>query len=143
MSFLSYRRSILKEYSSRSRCVNANPNEKMEINEGTGNSNGKSYRSLIRKLLYLTNTHLDIYFTVSKLSRIVSSSTKQHLGAAKGLVRYLVGTVGFGLWYTKTIVCKLQGFTNNDWGGSLEDRKSISGMVFDLVSRAISWGSRK
>ncbi|WMV59081.1 hypothetical protein MTR67_052466 [Solanum verrucosum] len=56
------------------------------------------YRSLIGGLNYLTHTRHDIMFSVSMLSSYMHSPTKQRLGAAKRVLRYVTGTVDFGIW---------------------------------------------
>ncbi|XP_073121221.1 secreted RxLR effector protein 161-like [Henckelia pumila] len=71
------------------------------------------------------------------------SPSNHHLGVAKRVLRYIAGTVGFGLWYDHISDFKLLGFTDSDWAGCLEDRKSTSGYVFNLGSAAISWSSKK
>ncbi|XP_047268890.1 LRR receptor-like serine/threonine-protein kinase EFR [Capsicum annuum] len=69
--------------------------------------------------------------------------TKPHLGAAKKVLRYIVGTVDFGIWYSKVADFSLIGYSDSDWAGSIDNRKSTSGNVFNLGSRAISWSSKK
>ena len=50
-----------------------------------------------------------------------------HLVAAKHVLRYLRGTVDYGLNYEKRDGVELIGYTDYDWVGSAMDRKSISG----------------
>jgi hypothetical protein len=66
-----------------------------------------------------------------------------HCIVAKHVLRYLHGTVGYGLRYVSDGEVKLQGYTNFDWAGSAVDRKSTSGCCFSLGSGMISWLSRK
>jgi hypothetical protein len=58
-------------------------------------------------------------------------------------VRYLCGTIGYGLGYVLSGDVKLQGYTDSNWAGSAVDRKSTSGCFFSLGSGMISWSSRK
>ena len=58
-------------------------------------------------------------------------------------MRYVTGTLNFGLWYTKSDSNQLSGYTDNDFAGILDDRKSASGHVFRLGSNLISWASKK
>jgi hypothetical protein len=58
-------------------------------------------------------------------------------------LRYVAGTLNFGLWYTKSDSNKLSGYTDSDFAGNLDDRKSTSGHVFQLGSNLISWASNK
>ncbi|KAF5764205.1 putative RNA-directed DNA polymerase [Helianthus annuus] len=66
-----------------------------------------------------------------------------HYSKAKRIMRYLAGTVGFGLWYGKTNNVKLLGFTDSDWAGTSEDMKSLSANAFFLGTGVISWMSKK
>jgi hypothetical protein len=66
-----------------------------------------------------------------------------HWVAAKHVLRYLCGTVGYGLRYVSGGEVRLQGYTDSDWAGSAVDRKSTSGCCFSLGSTMISWFSRK
>jgi hypothetical protein len=62
---------------------------------------------------------------------------------AKHVLRYIRGTIKYGLRYTVSSDIQLHGFTDLDWAGSAEDKKSTSRMCFSLGSAMISWGSRK
>ncbi|KAK8933850.1 hypothetical protein KSP39_PZI015291 [Platanthera zijinensis] len=101
------------------------------------------FRSLIGSLMYLTNTRPDIENAVSILSRYLTKPSSDHLIIAKRVPRYLIGTKEMGLLYEKEEEALLTGYTDSDWGGDKEDRKSTSGYVFLLGSKAISWSSRK
>ena len=69
--------------------------------------------------------------------------SQEHWIDAKHVIRYICGTINYGLRYTASSDIQLHGFTDSDWAGSAEDRKSTSGMHFNLGSTMISWGSRK
>jgi hypothetical protein len=68
---------------------------------------------------------------------------QEHWVATKHVLRYICGTINYGLKYTASSDIQLHGFTDSDWAGSAEDRKSTSGMCFSLGSAMISWSSRK
>ena len=59
------------------------------------------------------------------------------------MLSYLHGTVVYGLCYTTDSDMHLVGYTDSDWAGSVEDRKSTSGCCFSLGSVVISWFSKK
>jgi hypothetical protein len=101
------------------------------------------YRQLIGSLMYLVNTRPDICFAVNTLSQYMVEPRHVHLVAAKHVLRYLHGTVGYGLRYVSDGEVKLQGYTDSDWARSAVDRKSTSGCCFSLGSGMISWFSRK
>ncbi|CAM8981023.1 unnamed protein product [Rhodiola kirilowii] len=68
---------------------------------------------------------------------------EQHMLAAKKILRYLKGTIDYGIFYKRGKVSKLIGFTDSDYAGDVNDRKSTSGFVFMMGSGAVSWSSKK
>ena len=103
------------------------------------------YSSLIGTLLYLSVcTRPDIAFAVGYLTRHLQQPTVEAWEAAKGIVRYLAGTVDLGITYTRsshpqTIV----GFSDSDFAGDENNRRSTSGFCFMLNGGAIAWSSRQ
>jgi hypothetical protein len=97
------------------------------------------YRQIIGSLMYLTNTRPDICFAVNTLIQYLVEPRRFHLVAAKHVMRYLKGTLDFGLCYTGDRDFRLIGYTDSDWDGSVFDRKSTSGCCFSLVSAMTSW----
>ena len=67
----------------------------------------------------------------------MSSPSKHHFGAAKRILCSIAGTLDYGICYNRVSNFKLDGFTDSDWAGSLDDRRSTSGNVFSLGSGAI------
>ncbi|GKC64051.1 retrovirus-related pol polyprotein from transposon TNT 1-94 [Tanacetum coccineum] len=118
-----------------------NINEKLQPEDGTGMVNGSLYRSLIGRLLYLTHSCPDISFSIGVLSRFMHKPSKHHFGAAKRVLRYLAGTKEFGILFRGTKDMNLKGFTDSDWAGSVEDRRSTSGNCF-LIGSTVSWSSK-
>jgi hypothetical protein len=100
------------------------------------------YRQLIGSLMYLVNTQLDINFAVNSLSQFMVDPQRVHLIAAKHVFRYLRGTMEYML-YERSGGVRLEGFTDVDWEGCAEDKKSTSGCCFSIGSSIISWFSRK
>jgi hypothetical protein len=101
------------------------------------------YRQIIGSLMYLTNTRPDICFAVNTLSQFLVEPRCVHLVAAKHVMRYLKGTMDYGLSYDGDHDFTLTRYTDADWAGSVADRKSTSGCCFSLGSAMISWQSRK
>lgn len=101
------------------------------------------YRQLIGSLMYLVNTRPDICFAVNTMSQFMCEPRKVHWVAAKHILRYLQGTVDYGLDYRQGDGVRLVGYTDSDWAGCASDRKSTSGCCFGLGSAVVSWLSRK
>ena len=101
------------------------------------------YRQIIGSLMYLTNSRPDICFAVNTLSQYLVQPRWVHLVAAKHVMRYLKGTIDFGLYYDGSHEYRLYGYTDADWAGSISDRKSTLGRCFCLGSAMSSWFSRK
>jgi hypothetical protein len=93
--------------------------------------------------MYLTNTRENICFAVNTLSQFLVEPRHVHLVAAKHVMRYLKGTLDWGLNYDGDHDFTLSGYTGLEWDGSVFDRKSTSGRCFSLGSTMISWQSRK
>jgi hypothetical protein len=93
--------------------------------------------------MYLVNTRQDICYAVSALSQFMSQPRQIHWVVAKHVLRYLRGTVGYGLRYASSVDMRLQGYADSDWAGSAVDRKSTSGCCFNFGSVVVSWCSRK
>eukprot|EP00253_Pinus_taeda_P015738 PITA_15738 len=101
------------------------------------------YRQLIGFLMYLVNTRPDICFAVNTMSQFMCEPRKVHWVAVKHILRYLQGTVDYGLDYRQGDGVRLAGYTDSDWAGCASDRKSTSGCCFRLGSAVVSWFSRK
>jgi hypothetical protein len=93
--------------------------------------------------MYLTNTRPDICFAVNTLSQYLVKPERVHLVVVKDAMRYLKGTLDYGLCYIGDHDFILYGYTNSDWVGSASDRKHTSGCCFSLGSTMTSWQSRK
>ncbi|CAH9099164.1 unnamed protein product [Cuscuta epithymum] len=120
-----------------------NASEKLQKCDGTEDADVTLYRSLVGGLNYLTHSRPDLAYCVSMVSRYMQKPSKQHFGAAKRILRYVAGTLEYGLWYSSVKDLKLRGYTDSDWAGCVDDRKSMSGSVFDLGSGAVTWSSKK
>ena len=66
-----------------------------------------------------------------------------HLIAAKHILRYLRGTIDYGLKYDANQKINLEGYVDSDWASRSIDRKSTSGCCFSMGSGMISWFNRK
>lgn len=117
--------------------------EKLTKEDGSGATGEEQYRSIVGSLLYLTATRSDIIYASSLLARFMHCPTSKHYGTTKRVLRYIKGTLDYGLEYVKGKNAMLIGFCDNDWGGSIEDSKSTFGYAFYFGSGVFSWASVK
>jgi hypothetical protein len=101
------------------------------------------YRSMIGSLLYLTASRPDISFSVCVCARYQSNPKESHLTAVKRIIRYINGTVNYGIWYSRDTNLELAGYSDADWAGNADDRKSTSGGCFYVGTNLVAWMSRK
>ncbi|XP_058202952.1 uncharacterized mitochondrial protein AtMg00810-like [Rhododendron vialii] len=101
------------------------------------------YRSMIGSLLYLTASRPNISFSVGVCARYQSNPKESHLIAVKRIIRYIKGTSTLGLWYSEGTNVDLAAFSDANWAGSADDRKSTSGGCFYLGNYLVAWHSKK
>jgi hypothetical protein len=103
------------------------------------------YRRLVGSLRYLCNTRPDIAYSVGIISRYMERPKMSHLSAAKRILRYIKGTMDYGIVFNKPDKkdIELIGYTDSNWCGDKDDRKSTAGYVFLYGGAPISWCSRK
>ncbi|XP_020691342.2 uncharacterized protein LOC110105981 [Dendrobium catenatum] len=100
------------------------------------------YRKLTGALQYLTLTRPDIAFSVNLLSQHMHDPKPEHTYLLKRLLRYIKGTLSFGLQITRNNLI-LQSFSDADWAGDPISRKSTSGYCSFLGTNLISWTVKK
>ena len=108
------------------------------------------YASLIGSINYCaTFTRPDISFAIHKCSQFISKPTEEHWVAAKRILRYLINTKNNGILYKSQgtgisgYAHHLAGFTDADFAGDVNDRKSTSGWIYTYNGAPISWSSKK
>ena len=94
-------------------------------------------------LLYLTATRPDVMYAASLLARFMHCPTNKHYGTAKRVLRYVKGTLDYGLEHVKGRNAILIGYCDSDWGGSIDDSKSTTRYAFSFGSGIFSWAPIK
>ena len=89
-------------------------NMKLYSNDGSKEADGTLYHQLVGSLNYLTTTRPDISYSVSILSQFLAKPCETRWKAAKQVLRYLKGTVNFGILYTDAFDIQLVGYSNFD-----------------------------
>jgi hypothetical protein len=115
----------------------------VDLNKGGKPVDQKAYRSMIGSLLYLCASIPDIMLSVCMCARYQSDPRECHLVAVKRILRYLVATPCFGIWYLKGSTFDLIGYADSDYAGCKVDRKSTSGTCQFLGRSLVSWSSKK
>jgi hypothetical protein len=90
----------------------------------------------------ILGTRPDLTYAVSTVSKYSSNPNKTHWASVKRIFRYLNGTKHLGITYGGTKELNLIGYSDSDWGGDLDTRRSTSGHVFLLGNGATSWYSK-
>lgn len=102
------------------------------------------YRELIGSLLFIARTtRPDIAYAVAKMAQFSNSFDETHWKVAKGILRYLKGTMNMGIFYGQDNGTIVEGYTDSDYAGDKIDRKSTSGFIFMMGNSPISWSSNK
>ena len=119
------------------------PGVKIDKDDTGVTVNSSMFKQLVGSLIYLTTTRPDLMYAVSVVSRYMAKPTEMHLMAAKRILRYVQGTMCFGIFYQRSGNQELVGYTDSDYAGCIDDRKSTSGYAFILSNAAVAWSSRK
>ncbi|GJZ16491.1 hypothetical protein Tco_0552168 [Tanacetum coccineum] len=98
---------------------------------------------MIGPLMYLIASRPYIMFAVCACARLQVTPKTSHLLAVKRIFRYLKGKPTLGLWYSRDSPFELVAYTDSDYAGATQDRKSTTGGCQFLENRLISWQCKK
>uniref|UniRef100_A0A251UMJ3 Putative ribonuclease H-like domain-containing protein n=1 Tax=Helianthus annuus TaxID=4232 RepID=A0A251UMJ3_HELAN len=112
------------------------------VSTGDKFSDTTLYRSIVGALQYLTITRPDIAYAVNQVSQFLHAPTTDHFQEVKRILRYLKGTLAFGLHYTRPTSSSLLGYSDADWARCLETRRSTYGYSIFLGGNLISWSAK-
>ena len=101
------------------------------------------YQKLVDKLIYLSHTRLYIAFSVNVVSQFMHSPFEEHLDAVYRILRYMQANPGKGLFFKKTSEIGVSIFTDDDWAGSVTDRRSTFGYCTYVWGNLVTWRSKK
>ncbi|KAK2399633.1 putative mitochondrial protein [Trifolium repens] len=119
------------------------PSVKLHNDDGKIFEDISLYRRLVGKLLYLTNTRPDIAYATQQLSQFLHKPTMTHYKAACRVIRYLKHNPGRGLMFNRNSDIQILGYSDADWAGCLDTRRSTSGYCFFIGSSLVSWKAKK
>ncbi|KAK8930886.1 RNA polymerase sigma factor sigC [Platanthera zijinensis] len=106
-------------------------------------TNPEYCRRLVGKLIYLTVTRPDISFALRVVSCFMYAARTSHLQAFELILRYLKTAPGQGLIYKPSTSLSLVAYSDADYAGSLDDRRSITGFCTYFGVHLITWRSKK
>ncbi|XP_028186556.1 uncharacterized protein LOC114373244 [Glycine soja] len=122
-------------------------NVKLVRSENEASFYGTLFRQIAGSLRFICQSRPEIDFSVGLVSRFMSDPRQPHLLAAKRILRYLKGTLGYGIIFSHQIKedesLHLEAYSDSDWCRDLVDRKSTMGQVFLLSGSPMSWSSKK
>ncbi|WVZ83622.1 LOW QUALITY PROTEIN: hypothetical protein U9M48_030750 [Paspalum notatum var. saurae] len=101
------------------------------------------FRSLAGVLQYLTFTRLDISYAVQQICLHMHDPREPHLAALKRILRYIRGTLHLGLHLRPSTQCDLVVYSDANWAGCPDTRKSTSGYAVFLGDNLVSWSSKR
>ena len=117
----------------------------IKLSEDETPVNVQMYQQIIGSLTYAAiSTRPDIAAAVNMLSKFMTKPGKEHMEGVKRILRYMKGTVDYGLVYCALDnKCILSGYSDSDWAGDVDNRHSTFGYVFQVYGNTISWSSKK
>jgi len=119
--------------------------EKLSAIDGVklGPDDATRFRSVVGALQYLTLTRHDISFSVNKVCQILHQPTTMHWSAVKRILRYVQGTLNLGLKVRPSQSMMVSAFSDADWAGCPDDRRSTGGFAVFLGCNLVSWCAKK
>jgi hypothetical protein len=120
-------------------------NEKLLAHGGKplSTTDATRYRSIVGGLQYLSLTRSDLPFAINKVCQYLHAPTEDHWTAVKHILRYLKHTLGIGLHIRRSRSTLVSAFSDVEWAGCSDDRKSTGGFVVFFGPNLISWSTKK
>ncbi|RVW90875.1 Retrovirus-related Pol polyprotein from transposon RE1 [Vitis vinifera] len=102
------------------------------------------YQRLVGRLMYLAHTRLDLAYALSVVSQYMHNPGEQHMNAVMRILRYLKNAPGKGILFAKNVNHQsIEVYTDVDWAGAVDDRRSTSGYFTFVGGNLMTWKSKK
>ena len=102
------------------------------------------YQRLVGRLMYLAHTRLDLAYALSVVSQYMHNPGEQHMNVAMRILRYLKNASRKGILFTKNVDHQsIEVYTDVDWAGAVDDRRSTSGYFTFVGGNLVTWKSKK
>lgn len=105
--------------------------------------NATEYRSLAGALQYLTFTSPNISYAVHQICLYMHDPRQPHMHALRRIIRYIQGTLSYGLQFIKGFINSLTAYSDADWAGCPDTRRSTSGYCVFLGPNLVSWSAKR
>jgi len=115
----------------------------LSATDGNLVDDASQYRSLAGALQYLTLTRPDIAYAVQQVCLFMHDPREPHLAMIKRILRYVKGTLSTGLHIGTGPVDRLKAYSDADWAGCPDSRRSTSGYCIFLGDNLVSWSSKR
>ncbi|KAK1434246.1 hypothetical protein QVD17_11166 [Tagetes erecta] len=119
------------------------PGLKLSKEDSGSYTDPTEYRKIIGSLRYLTHSRPDLSYAVGYMSRFMQKPTYTHSQALKQILRYLRGTIDYGVVYPKKGSSVLLGYSDNSHAVDVDDGRSTTGLIFYYDGAPITWSSQK
>jgi hypothetical protein len=116
---------------------------KVSASSGIPVSDASEYHSLVGGLQYLTITRPDITYAVQQACLHMHAPMDCHLAIVKRILRYVRGTAGYALHLQRSSTLDLVVYSDADWAGCPDTRRSTSGYAVFLGDALVSWSSKR
>ncbi|XP_068655300.1 secreted RxLR effector protein 161-like [Aristolochia californica] len=118
-------------------------NVKYRKDEGDLLDDPTIYRYLVGSLIYLTISHPDISYVIHHVNQFMSSPRHLHIVVVRRIIRYLRGSPTRGLFFPTGSSLQLIGYSDADWVGCLDTRRSTTGRCMFLGDALLFWRCKK
>lgn len=116
---------------------------KLSATDGAPVSDPSLYHSLAGALQYLTLTRPDITYAVQQVCLFMHDPREPHFTVLKRILRYIRGTPQLGLHLRRSSDHRLVAYSDTDWAGCPDTRKSTSGYCIFIGDNLVSWSSKR
>ncbi|RVW95943.1 Retrovirus-related Pol polyprotein from transposon TNT 1-94 [Vitis vinifera] len=102
------------------------------------------YQRLVGRLMYLAHTRPDLAYALSVVSQYMHNLGEQHMNAIMRILRYLKNAPGKRILFAKNVDHQsIEVYTDADWAGAVDDRRSTSGYFTFVGGNLVTWKSKK
>ncbi|XP_014757876.1 uncharacterized protein LOC106866724 [Brachypodium distachyon] len=116
---------------------------KLDADSGAPVSDASEYRSLVGALQYLTMTRPNLQYAVQQACLYMHAPREPHLTLVKRILRYVHGTTTLGLHLRRSLQLDLVVYSDANWAGCTDTRRSTSGYAVFLGDALVSWSSKR